>query len=211
MRQWGRSDCSFPERRFFAQSVRPPLEASITRLWLILTLVLMACSPKPPAELAIVLDSLVPGVHIGARAAPVARRLGLHVAPYVGYGDSAFRSAYGIHGLWLQVNQSFGSEGDRPSWWARIAEVSIGIDSVSDALRVSEMLTRHLGQPEPWCYVRGDEVQVRIYFWPYAEDLGVLMAEPVGAGRHPLLTFGRERPDSNRSDPTRCSTDSLSY
>ena len=166
------------------------------------------CSPTPrrssPA-VAAALDSFVPGVRIGSRAAPAAKRLHLTFWPYAGYADTTFHETHGVRGLVLRINESLDSEGQRPSWWARISEVGIAFVTRDGADSARQLLTRQLGVPRAFCYVAGDEQsRISLYFWPDRMPRGVLLTMPLQSAGRPFLTFGAIEPDSNRSAPAQC-------
>ena len=163
-----------------------------------------APSPSSPA-VAAVLDSLAPGVRIGARAAPIATKLQLSFAPYVGYADTAVRTASGVRGIVLRVNEDLHSEDQRPSGGARIGNVGIGFASRAAGDSARAFLTRRLGSPRTLCYVAGDgRRRVALYFWPDRGSEGVLLTVPLQPAEPPFVTFGVSEPDPNRSAPGEC-------
>src|SRR5262245_29062279 len=90
------------------------------------TLIAVGCwlsHPTASPKVAAVLDSLLPGVSIGARALPVAKRMHLAYEPYAGYLDTSYQNQAGVRGLVLQVSPDPESEGQNPSRWARITTV----------------------------------------------------------------------------------------
>ena len=169
--------------------------------------VLFACGdpvPQVSPRIAAVLDSLVPGVQVGGRAHPVARKLGLEFAPYVGYGDSAFENHSDVSSLAIVVNQTLYSETDRPSRWARIAYVGLGFRRRQATESARQLLVRRLGAPEPYCYTRGDEVEFQLYFWPDEGSRGVLLSIPTDSTHESRMTFETQRPGAERSLPGLC-------
>src|SRR6266540_1971499 len=154
----------------------------------------IGCSPSPQRSspaVAAALDSFVPGIRIGSRAAPAAKRLHLTFWPYAGYADTAFHQTPGVRGVVLRVNESLNSESHRPSRWARIAEVGIAFVTRAGADSAKNFLSRQLGVPLTLCYVAGDEQRrVALYFWPDRALEGVLLTVPLQPDEPPFLTFG---------------------
>jgi len=181
---------------------------NIAHTSVLIACVAIGCSSSPRRSsppVAAALDSFVPSVRIGSRAAPAAKRLGLAFLPYVGYGDTTFQRRPGVRGVALRVDQTLYSESDRPSWWARIASVSLGLATRTSADSVKQLLSRQLGTPRTYCYVSGDESRlVVLYFWPDHAPNGVLLTVPLQPQEDPFLTFGAIEPDSNRSAPGKC-------
>ena len=171
-----------------------------------LLFVAVACTSSPrhsSPTVASVLDSLVPGPRIGARAEPIARELHLPFAPYVGYADSGFRNAAGVHGVVLRVDETLNSESHQPSRWARIANIGIGFDSRAGANAAKQLVTRHLGPP--LCYIASDEQRrAALYFWPNQMPDGVLLTVPVKPYQPPFMVFGATEPRMNRSALGEC-------
>jgi hypothetical protein len=165
--------------------------------------VLAACEPSPrrsSAAVAAVLDSLVVGPQIGAQAAPVAAALHLPFSPLVGYADTGFHAAAGVHGLVLRVDEALPTISDRPSSRARIVNIGIGFDTPAQADSARALLLRHLGAPV--CYFVGDAAgRARWYFWPDQGPDGVLLAIPLNPFRHPYVVFGATTPEAT---PSRC-------
>jgi len=155
-----------------------------------------ACGRTQSSPIAVVLDSLVPGTRIGARANPVAQKFSLAVEPFFGYSDTNYRAASGIRGLFLQVDEHL-SSADRPSDSARIARVMLDFDSRQAATSTLEVLTRKLGPPERFCYKPADKsLHVALYFWPDRQADGLLLMIPLQSSRLPaILTFGSVRPE----------------
>lgn len=164
------------------------------------TVVVAACgsSPRPPTAIQSVLDSLVPGPQIGARAAPVATALHLTFAPHVGYADTAFHTPRGIHGLVLWVDETLASETDRPTRWAQIARIGIGFFTQAGADSAAQLVTRHLGRP--FCYLGGTPNRpVESYFWPNRGPKGILLEVPQQRHDPPFMLFGFPGPDPTRA------------
>jgi hypothetical protein len=170
--------------------------------------VLVACEPAPrgasPA-VASVLDSFVVGPEIGARAAPVAAALHLPFAPYVGYADTGFHAARGVHGLLLQLDEALRSGDARPSRRARIRSIAMGFSTRAEADSARQLLTRHLGTPV--CYFTGPESRrLALYFWPGQGPEGVMLTVPLNQVDYPFVVFGADQPDPGTSAPTACDT-----
>ena len=168
-----------------------------------------ACASQPQAPshaVAAVLDSLVPGVRIGARAAPTAERLHLAFAPYAGYADSSFQGPAGVRGIVLRVDEDLNSEGQEPSRWARIAEVEVEFVTKTDAESAKELLIRHLGPPRRFC-VRAEAShrrEVALYFWPDHPPQGVLFRVPLEPPEPAFVIFEALQPDSTISALSTC-------
>ena len=161
---------------------------------------LAACAPSPPpasAAVASVLDSFVVGPELGARAAPVAATLHLPFPPYVGYADTGFHAARGIHGLLLQLDQALRYADERPSRWARISSIAMGFDTRAEADSARQLLTRHLGAP--LCAFAGSEARrLSLYFWPGRGPEGVQLTIPLNTYDHPFVVFGT-KPDPSQA------------
>jgi len=150
-----------------------------------------------------VLDSLVVGPQLGARAAPVASKLHLPFAPHVGYADTAFSTPTGIHGLVLWVDETLGSETDHPTRWARIAKIGIGFFTRAGADSARQLVTRHLGTP--FCNLLGSpNLPLASYFWPVQGTEGVLLEVPIQRLEPPYMVFGARGPDPASAVPRPC-------
>lgn len=161
------------------------------------------CSSRPPTAVDSVLDSLVAGPRIGARAAPVAAALHLPFAPHVGYADTAFHTATGVHGLVLWVDEALASGTDRPTRWAQIARIGIGFFTPAGADSAKELVTRHLGRP--FCFVTGTpDRPVQSYFWPDRGPQGVLLEVPQPWHEPPFMVFGFQGPDPTQATRRPC-------
>lgn len=167
--------------------------------------VVAACgtSSSPPTAVESVLDSLVPGPRLGARAAPVAAALHLPFAPHQGYADTAFHSAAGVHGLILWVDEVLASGTDRPTRWARIARIGIGFSTQAGADSARQLATRHLGRP--FCFLTGTpDRPLETYFWPDRGPQGVLLEVPLRWYEPPFMVFGIQGPDPSRAARRPC-------
>jgi hypothetical protein len=141
---------------------------------------------------ASVLDSFVVGPELGARAAPVAAALHLPFQPLVGYADTSFHAAGGIHGLLLQIDEAPRSD-ERPTRWARIRSIAMGFDTRAAADSARQLLARHLGPPV--CYFSGNETRrLALYFWPDRGPEGVMLTVPLNPYEYPFVVFGA-KPD----------------
>jgi hypothetical protein len=158
---------------------------------------------KPAVISNALLDSLVPGVRLGAPAAPVASLYHLGVAASIGYADSTARPSRGVHGVYLFVDPPLSADGASPSSTATIASVHLGLDSRDAANRFTADVTSRLGPAERFCYTRGDEVSFDMRFWPTDSTRGILLSSRTDSVAV-LVTFVTPRPDSNRSDPHAC-------
>jgi len=164
-----------------------------------------ACGPAAPASpraiaIAAALDSLVPGARIGGVAAPVAERLNLPVAPYVGYLSEDYRAAMGVRGVALQVNENLQSATDRPSRSARIKGVVLSFASAAAADSMLGFLTRKIGPPDRSCYAPVHQPdRAALYFWPDRSPHGVLLVVRVQDLRRSFVAFDAVEPDSNSS------------
>jgi len=125
------------------------------------------------------------------------------VYPYVGYGDTTFRGAFGIEGLFFQVNEDLVADDARPSRWARIASVTVNFAPGEAPDSVQRLLRRRLGVPDTSCARREDGATV-IYFWPDVDSSGVVLAVPLHSRGRALLTFGAERPHVPDVSPGGC-------
>jgi hypothetical protein len=179
----------------------------LSTFWPLFSAFACASQPQAPSHaVAAVLDSLAPGVRIGARAAPTAERLHLAFAPYAGYADSAFQDLPGSRGIVLWVNEDLNSEGQEPSRWARIAEVGVKFVTKAGADSAKELLIRHLGQPRRFC-VRAEashRPEVALYFWPDHPPQGVLFRVPLEPPEPAFVIFEALQPDSNISALSTC-------
>jgi len=177
----------------------------MTRCSLAFILVVGACAPAPKdsskaGAIATALDSLVPGVRIGAVAAPIAERLQLPVAPYVKYMRDDYRAAMGVRGVALQVNENLASETDRPSRSARIKGVVLTFSSPAAIDSVLGFLTRTIGMPDRYCYTPAyPPNRAALYFWPDQIPQGVLLVVRPKDPLHSFVAFGGIAPDSNSS------------
>jgi len=166
----------------------------------------LACASRPQAPsntVAAVLDSLVPGVRIGARAAPAAQHLHLSYAPYAGYADTSIHGLAGVRGIVLYVDEELNSEGQEPSRWARIAEVGMEFVTKAGADSAKELLIRHLGQPQVFC-TRATQHRAALYFWPDHPPQGVWLVVPLEPPERAFVTFEATEPDSGLSIPKAC-------
>ena len=167
----------------------------------------VACSVSGPTaspRVAAVLDSLVPGVRIGARAFPVADRLHLTYEPYGGYSDTAYQNPAGIHGLVLQINPDPESEGQTPSKWARISAVGMRLPNRASVNAARQLLTRQLGDPKHWCSIHEDGTRRDLYFWPDRDPNWVFLGVPRDSSQAALLMFETLGPDTLRTKPGPC-------
>ncbi len=164
--------------------------------------------------MAAVLDSLVPGVQIGAFAEPVAERRHLAALPLFGYSDSTYAPTPQFRGVSLKVDEPL-TWGERPSRAARIERVMLFLRSHADADPVLTMLTRKLGPPESSCYTP-DKAKAELggwalFFWPTDAQKGVLLQAPLDPSRWPaMLVFGTAsptlHPDFKTATPGRCAS-----
>jgi hypothetical protein len=165
----------------------------------------VACGspPQPPTASEVVLDSLVAGPRLGARAAPVAQALHLPFAPHVGYADTGFSAPTGIHGLVLWVDETLSSDADRPTRWARIEKIGMGFFTRAGADSARQLVTRHLGAP--FCHLVGTpNLPIASYFWPESGTKGVLLEVPLQRFEPPYMVFGAHGPDPTRATPRPC-------
>jgi len=207
---WERSRVT--STRSGTRKVRTPPKPWLRRprsLWVVILMALgTACGgglPEGYAVLNPLLDSVLPGVRLGSRAAPPAERYHLTVAPYVGYGDSTARPAPGCRGLYLVVSPHLVSEADVPSPGSRVTAVHVGLESWLAAQSLVAFVSARLGAPEHYCDTSGkDNVRFRLTFWPAGGRQGLMMrfrSDTAGAG---LMIFNAVRPDSSRTVPGRC-------
>src|SRR5262249_18718561 len=122
--------------------------------------------PTASPNVAAVLDSLVPGLRIGARALPVAKRMHLIYEPDAGYADTSYQNQAGVRGLVLQITPEPESERQSPSGWARISAVEMSFVNRRSADAARQLLTRHLGDPIRVCTTGYDGVRHYASFWP---------------------------------------------
>lgn len=166
---------------------------------------LVACtsSPRAASPAATVLDSLVAGLQLGARAAPMAAAHHLPFSPYVGYADTGFRTPAGVHGLVLQVDEALRSESERPTRWANVERIGIGFVTHAAADSARQLLMRHLGSPV--CYFVGDEARrVEWYYWPEQADKGILLTLPLLPYQPAYVVFGAPAPDPKHTMASAC-------
>ena len=166
---------------------------------------LAACtsSQQAASPAAAMLDSLVAGLQLGARAAPTAAALHLPFSPYVCYADTGFRPPAGIPGLVLQVDEALRSESERPTRWARIGSVGIGFATHAAADSARQLFLRHLGTPI--CYFVGTEARrAEWYFWPDRRSKGTLLAMPLVDYQPAYVLFGAPAPDAQHTAPAAC-------
>jgi len=174
--------------------------------WLVGFIYLVAACGPAPAEspraiaIAAALDSLVPGARIGGVAAPIAERLNLQVAPYLGYMSEDYRAAMGVRGVALQVNERLESATDRPSGSARIKGVVLSFASAAAVDSMLGFLTRKIGPPHRSCYAPAHKPDgAALYFWPNRSPHGVLLVVRVQDLRRSFVAFDAVEPDSNSS------------
>jgi len=120
----------------------------------------------------------VPSLRLGQRARPAARRLHLEYAPYVGYRDTLYQSRDGFRSLYVTVNQVLRSEGQRPSWFARVQTVSLQTDSLPAVGAAQRRITSVLGLPRETC-LQWSHGPVRQVYWQAAHGSGVLLTHPL--------------------------------
>ena len=177
------------------------------KLWSVTLLCLVtACGGPAPADssravaIAGALDSLVPGARIGAAAAPVAERLHIQVAPYVGYESQDYRAANGVRGVALQVDEKLESTTDRPSRSAHIKGVSLAFASAPAVDSMLGFLTRRIGPPDPYCYTPAYKPErAALYYWPDQAHHGVLLLVRLDDPVRSFAVFGAPEPASNPS------------
>jgi hypothetical protein len=176
-------------------------ELLVAALW---GVVACGSSPRhPPSASEVVLDSLVAGPRIGARAAPVAKMLHLPFAPRVGYADTAFSTPTGVHGLVLWVDETLSSSTDHPTRWAQIAKIGIGFFTRAGADSARRLVTRHLGAP--FCHLVGTQnLPIASFFWPESGTKGVLLEVPLQRFEPPYMVFGAQGPDPTHATPRPC-------
>ena len=166
-----------------------------------------ACSPSGPTaspRVAAVLDSLVPGVRIGARALPVAGRLHLTYEPYVGYVDTSYQNPAGVRGLVLKVSPDPESEGQTPSRWARISAVGMRLPARASANSARQLLSKQLGEPKHRCSTHDEGTRVDLYFWPDRDPNWVFLGVPVDSSQAAVLMFETLGPDTVRTSSPPC-------
>jgi hypothetical protein len=154
-------------------------------------------------QVAAVLDSLLPGIRIGARALPVANRLHLTYEPYVGYVDTSYQNGPGVHGLVLQITPDPQSEGQSPSRSARISVVGVRLANRASADAARRLLTRRLGEPNHQCSADQGRTRLDLYFWPDREPNWVFLGVPTDSAEAAVLMFGVQGPDS-QTKPRPC-------
>ena len=161
------------------------------------------CSRAPSSTMAAVLDSLVPGVRIGALAAPLAHKYHLKLDGVFGYSSeypnraATDRAARGLPGIAVQVDEEVSLD-HRPSDSARIVRVALDFYSRQAADSVRELLTRKLGPAERRCYTAYKPQAMAVYFWPDEKSAGLMLLVPLDTSRGgALLTFGAMRLDSH--------------
>jgi hypothetical protein len=113
------------------------------------------------------------------------------------------RRPAGVRSVALLVNETLYSENDEPSPWSRVASVGVSLDR-SSMDSASALLTRHMGAPKVFCYRRGDEQRVVLYYWPDGDKPGALLAAPEDSTGEVLLTLVTPEPDTLRIAPGRC-------
>src|SRR5262245_10937692 len=150
------------------------------------------------------IDAYVPGVAIGDLL-PRATRLNLRlqVAPYVGYGTTAFSGPDAFSELWIRVRDPVQTDAAvPPPYTSPVTSVQLVAHSHEALNRAIARLQKLLGAPSETCYAGPpSEAHIRSLYWAGIEpDDGALLVAPRDGWSDSstvMLTLGAKRPSDD--------------